>query len=234
MKNGTVVFAPHPDDEVLACGGLIAKRLNEGYNVSVVFITDGRNALKEIGVDQPSPTEFRKIRRKEAICAAEILGLNSANLFFFDIEDGSLQDHEESVRRRIVNMLGKGVPREVYFPQGKEFHADHRATNRLVRVAVGTLHHRPIMCEYAIAWRYPLNLLAHLRPDKTSSLLLSMIIGRRIIRINIAEFLALKKRAVEQYESQFQVMFPNQKRPALERPFVQRFLRDEEVFFVER
>jgi LmbE family N-acetylglucosaminyl deacetylase len=50
LKNTILVFAPHPDDEVFGCGGVMAKRIFEGYDVFVVFLTDGRNSLREIGV----------------------------------------------------------------------------------------------------------------------------------------------------------------------------------------
>jgi LmbE family N-acetylglucosaminyl deacetylase len=35
-----VVFAPHPNDETLACGGTIIKRLREGFNVYIILMTD--------------------------------------------------------------------------------------------------------------------------------------------------------------------------------------------------
>ena len=39
-KKNILVFAAHPDDEVLGCGGTISK-LSKNYNINVVFFTDG-------------------------------------------------------------------------------------------------------------------------------------------------------------------------------------------------
>ena len=36
-----VVFAPHPDDEVLGCGGALADLLDRGARLDVVLVTDG-------------------------------------------------------------------------------------------------------------------------------------------------------------------------------------------------
>ena len=37
----TLVVAAHPDDETLGCGGLIAKLINQGKQVRVIFIAEG-------------------------------------------------------------------------------------------------------------------------------------------------------------------------------------------------
>lgn len=79
MQNkSVVVFAPHPDDETLGCGGTIAKKVREGFNVYIVFITDGRNSHRNVLniYENPSPEELKFIRRNEAIYATSILGID--------------------------------------------------------------------------------------------------------------------------------------------------------------
>ncbi|MBT6751868.1 MAG: PIG-L family deacetylase, partial [Desulfobacula sp.] len=42
MKNGTaLIFAPHPDDEVIGCGGAIIKHVENNDDVHVIILTDG-------------------------------------------------------------------------------------------------------------------------------------------------------------------------------------------------
>jgi LmbE family N-acetylglucosaminyl deacetylase len=41
-EKSILVFAPHPDDETLGCGGTIANRVREGHEVEIFFMTDGR------------------------------------------------------------------------------------------------------------------------------------------------------------------------------------------------
>ena len=74
MAKTTVIFAPHPDDEILACGGTIAKKVKEGQEVYIVIMTDGRNShLNVLGIAvNPTPEEVAKIRKEEAKRAAHI------------------------------------------------------------------------------------------------------------------------------------------------------------------
>src|SRR5262245_52353376 len=39
-----LVLAPHPDDEVIGCGGVVAQHLRDGRSVRVVIATDGAQA----------------------------------------------------------------------------------------------------------------------------------------------------------------------------------------------
>src|SRR5262249_56815232 len=57
-----LVLAPHPDDEVIGCGGLVALHLREGRCVRVVVATDGGQAGE--------PAE----RQREARAALSSLG----------------------------------------------------------------------------------------------------------------------------------------------------------------
>ena len=43
----TLVLAPHPDDETLGAGGLIARLRRAGVPVTIVAITDGENAYAD-------------------------------------------------------------------------------------------------------------------------------------------------------------------------------------------
>ena len=44
LKRSAIVFAPHPDDETLGCGGTIIKKRQAGAKISIVFMTDGRTS----------------------------------------------------------------------------------------------------------------------------------------------------------------------------------------------
>ena len=58
-RDKVLVLAPHPDDEVMGCGGLLSKY---STNCDVVFLTDGRHGAQ----DSSSPIEMALIRKKEA------------------------------------------------------------------------------------------------------------------------------------------------------------------------
>jgi LmbE family N-acetylglucosaminyl deacetylase len=108
MNKKVIVFAPHPDDETLGCGGTIAKKTSEGYEVFVVIITDGRHAFsKVLGINSdPNPEEIKQIRKEEVIKATRILGVPITNLLFLDFEDRTLEKHEKEAEEKIIEILG--------------------------------------------------------------------------------------------------------------------------------
>src|SRR5258705_86546 len=75
-----LVLAPHMDDEVLGCGGTIARHAQAGADVTVIFLTDGRRGIGTIAA-LPEPERGRRerelvdTRKQEARRAGEILGV---------------------------------------------------------------------------------------------------------------------------------------------------------------
>lgn len=136
-----LVLAPHMDDEVLGCGGTIARHVQAGADVGVIFLTDGRygsaaiaaSAEPERGLRQ---REFVEIRKEEARRAGEILGVKS--LTFLDAEDGRLRA-DTRAPKQLRAVLERERPDLVYLPFFLESHVDHRAANDvLVEAAAGT------------------------------------------------------------------------------------------------
>jgi len=235
MEKRVIVFAPHPDDETLGCGGTIAKKLNEEYDVSVVFMTDGRHSLAEIGIStDPTPFEMKVIRREEAIRATKILGLQEKNLFFLDFEDKTLEKNEGLVQERVVEILKDISPAEVFFPQENEYNIDHRVTNMMIKRAIEALDLHPIEYQYIIAWSFPFYLLLHIMSESIFDQFTSRLLKRNLIRVDISKFLPLKEMAIEEYKSQITLLSSGQKRPALKHSFLKRFLKTEEKFFINR
>ena len=92
----TLILAPHQDDETLGCGGVIARKRNEGLPVDVVFITDG--SASHLGHPKFTPTEIGLLRRREALAALAILGVETPAIYFLDEPDGTV-DVVAEVRR---------------------------------------------------------------------------------------------------------------------------------------
>jgi LmbE family N-acetylglucosaminyl deacetylase len=235
MKDSIVIFAPHPDDETFACGGIIAKRLTEGYEVKVVFLTDGRNALRDLGVfSQPTPLELKEIRRDEATRATKILGLSQDDLIFLDIEDGEIGKNEQVVSKQITEILNEKSPKEIYFPQEKEYNIDHRSTNHLVRKAIKQLKYNPIKRQYLIAWSYPFNILARIQPQCLRKLILYKLQNFELVDVDISDFESTKKAAIKEYNSQLKIFAPNQPRTVIGNSLLQQFLGSKESFLVSQ
>lgn len=81
MTECVLVIAAHPDDEVLGCGGTIARHALLGADVDILIVADGVSSR----VANRTMTEPR---RDGSVLAAKILGAN--NPIFFDFPDQRL------------------------------------------------------------------------------------------------------------------------------------------------
>jgi len=120
-RGSVLVFAPHPDDESLGCGGAIALHHRQGDRVTVVFATDGA-AGDPLG--QYADCDYKALRRTEARRAASILGIDE--LVFWDYPDGALAEASD-LSERVRTLLAADAPDLVYRPSMLEVHPDHRA-----------------------------------------------------------------------------------------------------------
>jgi LmbE family N-acetylglucosaminyl deacetylase len=114
-----LVFAPHPDDEVLGCGGMIAWHCRRGDALKVVQLTDGAG-----GDPKGKFGDVARLRRTEIAEALALLGVRDHESL--DLPDGTLgerSDLAEKARAAIEAFR----PLLVYVPSPLEAHADHRA-----------------------------------------------------------------------------------------------------------
>lgn len=89
-----LILAPHPDDESIACGGVIQKALKVGAKVRIVYLTNGdHNELsfivyeKRLIMRQGEFIHMGMVRQKESIKAMKFLGLLESDLVFLGYPD---------------------------------------------------------------------------------------------------------------------------------------------------
>jgi LmbE family N-acetylglucosaminyl deacetylase len=214
MPSKIIVFAPHPDDETLACGGTIALNIKQGNKVHIVFMTDGRYSHKHtLGIDTyPTPEDMKRIRCKEAQKVTKVLGVKRANLKFLEYEDGTLGNNINSAADKVQEILKRLKPDTLYFPARNDKHRDHKATSIIVHKVVQFLTPKPELFQYVI-WR-------------------GGLVSMQTIYIDISAELPIKKLALAEYKSQTTLFSDKQKRPILIKRFLNRFMVGQEVFLV--
>ena len=121
-----LVVSPHHDDEVIGCGGTIAKHHGNGDKVSVVYITAGWSGLPEI----KSKETTIKIREKEARKACKILGVERA--LFLKEKDRDLSYSGETVQK-LIKIIREVRPKIIYAPHPEEKDLEHRITYEIVK-----------------------------------------------------------------------------------------------------
>ena len=118
-----LVLAPHYDDEVLGCGGLVARLADAGAVVRVLFLTDSGHTEGSAIADEDRDG-YRRRRRREAAEAAQILGLAGSD--HLELPDGELHRHLEAAERGIRRALLSQRPELVLVPSPLEVTPDHR------------------------------------------------------------------------------------------------------------
>ncbi|HSP14452.1 MAG TPA: PIG-L family deacetylase [Thermoanaerobaculia bacterium] len=116
-----LVLAPHPDDEVIGCGGVVAQHLRDRRAVRVLIATDGAEA--EPG--QQDRDSYRNAREEESRRGLAVLG--EAEVHFLRFPDRGLDD---SVAAAIREHLIAFKPDLVLVPSPVEIHPDHLALSR--------------------------------------------------------------------------------------------------------
>lgn len=141
--DGVLVIAPHGDDEVIGCGGVIARHVQAGARVEVAFMTDGRWGDGNLfdGSLTGARRERRQIdlialRKQEAHAAATLLGTHA--LHFLDCVDGALEPNAVAVSA-LARLLREIRPSLVYVPFVYDLHNDHWEANRVLAAAVAQL-----------------------------------------------------------------------------------------------
>jgi len=128
-----LVIAPHFDDDVLGCGGLIAQLTASGSNVGVLFLTDGSGGVEEIA----DRNGYAERRHHEAKRGLRILGVT--DIEFLDLPDGSLETHVEEATAAIRRSLVTHSPDLLLAISPLEISADHRAAFAATHTALSTL-----------------------------------------------------------------------------------------------
>lgn len=122
-----LVIAPHPDDEVLGCGGTIARHVREGAEVYLCIVTKAY---------PPEWTEGDiKERREEVLTVNRILGIKKT--YFLDLPAVKLDTlPQKELNEAIVQVVNEVQPEIVYIPHGGDVNRDHRLVFDAAMVAV--------------------------------------------------------------------------------------------------
>ena len=217
----TLVIAPHQDDESLGCGGLIARKRNEGLPVHVVFITDG--SASHPGHPRVSPAELAGLRRAEAMRAMAFLGVERASVHFLDEPDGTLNaitpDRREALVTRLATLFATIAPQEVFLPCYPDGSSEHDATFGFVLDALARSRTGPDVWQYPVwSWWNPVLLLR--RWARTHD----------CRRLPLEDYAQGKFQAIECYQTQIKPLAPD-RFASLPRELIRIFQEDSEFFF---
>jgi len=130
-KSGKImIFSPHPDDDIIGCGGTLKLHRDQGDKVRIVYLTDGSSGFpKSFRPSGLEKSEMAHNREKEAIKATELLGID--DLVFLKYKDGSLSPNVNNIK--FVSQLIKDyAPSVIYVPSFLDTNSDHLETAKIL------------------------------------------------------------------------------------------------------
>ena len=112
-----LIIAPHPDDEILGCGGTIAKRSRDGHSVYVCIVTKGTKPLFD--------EDFINSGRIECKAADKYLGVKDT--IFLDFPAAMLEDVPRyELNDSLMKIVQSIKPDEVFIPHRGDMQLDHK------------------------------------------------------------------------------------------------------------
>lgn len=190
-----LVLAPHPDDEVLATGGVIQEHLRKGHVVKVVLVTCGDGQRRGPFLPARHFQRLGEQRYRESLKALALLGVTEKRVIVLGYPDRGLAHLElsrlytspytkarsvpyagayrpgapytqASLVQDLTDIVRSEQPEIIYLPHPRDRHGDHRATYAFAQIALANTSIRPQQRCYLIHYGvWPLPAGKHLQRD---------------------------------------------------------------------
>lgn len=141
-----LVIAAHPDDEVLGCGGTMARMVAEGHHVHVVILGEGVTS-RFANREDAEGAQLAKLQA-EGRNALAVLGCNLLSM------EGLPDNRFDTVPileivKRLESVLAKLQPDVVYTQHGGDLNIDHQMTFQATLTAVRPVPNHGVRAVYA-------------------------------------------------------------------------------------
>lgn len=180
-KLDVLIVGAHPDDAEIGCGGLIAKCVDQGYQVGILDLTNG----------EPTPYGSVEIRLREAKTAAKILGVKLRKTL--DLPNRLLTNTLEN-RLKISEYFREVQPKIIITHPSTDWHPDHIACHQLVNAA--KFHAQLSKTESQFPPFSPQRIFYFHHTHQKQKQSIDFL-------VDISEYISQKIQALEAYKSQF-------------------------------
>lgn len=206
LSKRILVVAPHMDDEVLGCGGVMHMHIDK-TEIHCIYATDGALSpaplLPWTGSIDPDIPERR---RHEALEVMDAVGIPQENLVFLDFPDGKLIKYSLSFKAKLAEQLARIKPAIILIPFRYDLHLDHVAVHRGVRDVVLETADSAVLLEYFIYFRWRLIKSGDVR---------QLIPASRLLYVDTSAVAEKKATAIHRYTSQTDIISEWQEQPIL-------------------
>ena len=148
MRKKQIIFviAAHPDDEVLGCGGTIARLAGEGHDVYVAILGEG--IISRYDKREQTYQGIIKELKDRSRQVSKLLGVKE--LCFHDLPDNRFDTVPLlDIIKTVEDMINRFHPQIVYTHHGGDLNIDHTITHRAVMTATRPVANCPVREIYA-------------------------------------------------------------------------------------
>ena len=185
-KKNIIIIAPHADDEIIGCGGAIAKHIAEKDSVKIIICTNAN-----IGAPKKYTKKYIDNVRNEALAAHKVLG--KIETFFLDFPAPLLDTYPNYlIADKLTSILKKNKPHIVYIPFVGDLHNDHKMIYDACLVACRTSN------TFSIEKVLSYEVLSETECSST----LNNIHFKPNFFVDISKFIKIKINAFKKYKSQ--------------------------------
>lgn len=148
----SLLLVPHPDDETIACGGLLCLLAHAGLPVKLLLLSDGTGSHPNSRAFPPA--RLRDVRLQEMHAALQVLGHVAQNLEALNLRDGAVPMPGEAgfdaALDAVTHAISAFSPDTVVMPMPDDGHRDHRATHALGREGCARAAPEALQLGYAV------------------------------------------------------------------------------------
>jgi LmbE family N-acetylglucosaminyl deacetylase len=114
----TLVIAPHPDDELLGCGGTLLRRKAQGAAVAWLLVT---------GISEAQGWDAARVQRRDREIDAVRAAIGFDEIFNLRLPTTRLDELPAAeIVRQFSAVFSAFAPTEVLMPHWSDVHSDHR------------------------------------------------------------------------------------------------------------
>jgi len=175
-----LIIAAHPSDEIMGCGGTIAKYANKKEKVVVLLCSDGKNSNPLL-----DPEMMISKQKKEAKKANKILG--TSKLIFLELPDTlmALWLRKPEIKAKVKKIIKEYKPRKIFTHSLDDPHQDHIAVAQFIKSLIRSNGFKAEIYTFNIG--SPFRIIHRREPQ---------------LYVDISKYVKLKKRAMKQFKTQ--------------------------------
>lgn len=137
-KTDVLVFAAHPDDEVLGVSATLMRARNAGKNVTVVYVTDGTG--HDWYRQRENAEEIAKTRFNEGIAGLSLIDIDKEHVLTLGFPDKGVHRYLNELTKDVTTIIQKVNPSEIYVHCIEGGHSDHDLTSAVVKFVCKNLN----------------------------------------------------------------------------------------------